>query len=190
MFGPAWRGRRVALLQDLEHVNVAIDVGAGEGFLVGEAQRRGLPLSGYEPSSAMRRRALRRSTPLMRGEASSLAVQDNSIDAIVVTYPGPWIFESTTWLEFARVLRIGGRIQILASGDVRRGPGATFRCCVLSLAYGAENAVPPELCAAALAGISGEWQVAPDLWGTVVIWSGGLDVAAEPQANSESVIDG
>lgn len=170
--GPAWQGRRLALLTELPAAAVVIEVGAGEGRLLRELGFRAIHSTGYEPSPAMRRRAWIRSIGLIAGRAENLPLPDAAVDLILITYPGPWIFEPETWSEFARVLRDGGQVRILAGGRLGVGGDAGLRGGLLGLIYGRPSEAVPALNVAISSGIDGEWSWRPDRWGAALIWLG------------------
>ncbi len=136
LFGAAWHGRRVALIEDLGDPRRILDVGAGEARLVADAERRMLVATGVEPSAAMRRAGLVRSASLLAGSAMDLPLPSGACEACVISYPGRWIFNPQTWLELGRVLEPDGRVVVLLGGTYERGPGAAVRRRLLRLAYG------------------------------------------------------
>ena len=174
-FGPAWPGRRRALLDRVSgSTGLVVDLGCGEGRLLAEATTRGLAAIGVEPSPTMARRARRRGASVARGESGHLPLRHGAADAVIATYPGPWVVAPGTWREIERVLRPGGIAVILLGGTTERGRLATARRVVGSLVYGRRGdhldlVSLPELGTSQL---SGYWRPVSDEWGTAIIWEG------------------
>ena len=174
-FGPAWPGRRRALLDWLsDSTGLLVDLGCGEGRLLTEVTKRGLTAVGVEPSPAMTRRARRRGVTVVRGESGNLPLRNGAVDAVIATYPGPWIVAPRTWREIDRVLRPGGVVLILLGGTTERGRLTTARRLVSGLVYGRRGdyldlASLPQLGSSQ---ISGSWRPVSDRWGTALIWDG------------------
>lgn len=115
--------------QALAHVRGqrVLEIGFGTGDLLAEMAGHGWQAVGLEPSPAMqrvaahklRRRGLR--VARLRGVAQALPFAAGAFDALVATFPAPYILAHETWQEAARVLRPGGRLVIaglLVEGDV------------------------------------------------------------------------
>ncbi len=105
-------------MRALEYVQGAqvLEIGPGPGHLLAEMVQRGLHPVGLELSFPMARRAQRRTgfaVPLAQGRAQALPFPDRAFDAVVTTFPAPFIREPATWREAARVLRPGGRFIVL-----------------------------------------------------------------------------
>ena len=116
--------RRLAL----EHVagERILEIGFGTGDLLIEMADLGWHVWGLEPSRAMQRvtthKLARRGlwVPRLEGHAQALPFADASFDAIVATFPAPYILSPATWVEAARVLnptsgaddQCGGRLII------------------------------------------------------------------------------
>lgn len=180
VYGPSWKGRRLALVADLPDAAVVIEVGSGEGRLVRHLDRLAVQAIGYEPSPAMRQRAWRRGIPLVSAPAERLPVPDGIVDMILITYPGPWIFGRETWCEFARVLRVGGEVRILVGG---RLGNRSVRSWLLRLVYGSNAKAPASIDAAGVAGIDGGWKWISDAWGAALVWSGTRSVSRRSVVN-------
>jgi ubiquinone/menaquinone biosynthesis C-methylase UbiE len=85
-------------------------------------QRIGLdisPFMGHLAGRKLRKHHLK--SPLVRGRAQYLPFPDNSFDAIVSTFPTPFIIESETLAEAHRILKQGKRLVIVPSGVLTGG---------------------------------------------------------------------
>jgi SAM-dependent methyltransferase len=82
---------------------------------------------GVELSGPMSRRAARKARgAVARGDGRSLPVSTGSIDAILLTFPAPYVLEPAFWSEAARVVRPGGRLRVLLdAGPAYLSPGST-----------------------------------------------------------------
>jgi SAM-dependent methyltransferase len=90
------------------------EIGPGPGHLLARMRADGADAVAVELSSAMAARAAARSPgAVARGDARSLPFRTQSLDALVVTFPAPYVRDQRFWREAARVLRIGGRMRIL-----------------------------------------------------------------------------
>lgn len=156
LWGAAWSARRLHLTAYLYSDDHVLDVGCGEGQLLMELCRLGFNAAGVEPSGSMRRRCKRKSLNVRAGTAQRIPWPNDSIDVIVVTYPGDWIFDAESWSEFRRVTRPGGRVVALLGGDYCRGPFSILRSTVIQVLYPrtASPGEPPGVVAI------------PDQWGT------------------------
>jgi len=106
--------------QALDHVagGRVLEVGFGTGELLLEMQRRGWAVWGLDLSPAMHRvmaRKLRRrglSLPHVRAFTQAMPFGDERFDAVVSTFPAPYILHPDTLHEIHRVLVPGGRLVI------------------------------------------------------------------------------
>lgn len=109
---PAAPKRAVADLQILE-------LGFGTGSLLIEMQQHGVLPVGLERSSEMhavtedKLQQHRISIPRIQGEAQHLPFANSSFDALLATFPAPYIVAPPTLYEAARVLRPGGRLIVM-----------------------------------------------------------------------------
>jgi SAM-dependent methyltransferase len=111
---PAWR--RLAL----PHVGQGqvLELGFGTGELLAEATARGMALTGLELSPAMHAVAARRlaaqglAPPRVQAAAQAMPFPRMAFDAVLATFPAPYILQPETVAECARVLRPGGRLVI------------------------------------------------------------------------------
>ncbi len=110
-----------------------LEIGFGTGELLLEMAGRGWQVVGLERSPAMqrvaagkmRRRGLWASRLLADAQALPLATA--SLDAIISTFPAPYILAPATWQEAARALRPSGRLIIaglFVEVDLATLPGA------------------------------------------------------------------
>jgi ubiquinone/menaquinone biosynthesis C-methylase UbiE len=96
-----------------------LEVGFGPGHLLADMAAAGYDVVGLDPSRHMLRRALRRLRGrqldglLCRGRAGALPFAPNAFDALVLTFPTPFVYE-LAWLRQARrVLRREGCLVIV-----------------------------------------------------------------------------
>jgi ubiquinone/menaquinone biosynthesis C-methylase UbiE len=124
------RGRSVRLVADLAGVGAGdrvVDVGCGPGRFLREAAERGAEAVGVDPSSQMRRLALRRTPARLRGAvrvvdgtAERLPLQDGAATAAwAVASFHHWADPAAGLAELHRVLEPGGRL-LIAEGLARR----------------------------------------------------------------------
>ncbi|MBN2004148.1 MAG: methyltransferase domain-containing protein [Anaerolineae bacterium] len=106
--------------QALDHAGGGrvLEVGFGTGELLLEMKRRGWNVWGLDLSPAMQRvtaRKLRRralTLPRVRARTQTLPFGDGRFDAVVSTFPAPYILHPDTLREIARTLAPGGRLVI------------------------------------------------------------------------------
>jgi ubiquinone/menaquinone biosynthesis C-methylase UbiE len=117
------RGRSVRLVADLAEVGPGdrvLDVGCGPGLFLREAAERGATAVGVDPSSQMRRLALRRTPARLRdavtvldGTAERLPLEDATVTvAWAVASFHHWDDADAGLAELRRVLVPGGRLLI------------------------------------------------------------------------------
>ena len=177
LFGESWHKRRLWCLADLPAGSMVVDVGAGEGRLVDEARRRGIRISGFDPSRRMRESASRRGVQIAAGTSYGLPLEQGSVGRVVVTYPGKWIGDERTWVEFDRVLDRPGEVRILVGGSYESGSGARVRSTLVRLAYGSGSRPKLSLPAAKRRGFIVKHVRRRDRWGTAHYY-----VAGRPDA--------
>ncbi len=120
------RWRRLALDELTGDEARVLELGFGTGALLAEMARRDVAqpktIIGLELSTAMQRvtdrrlRSQRLSTsdvPRLQASALAIPLADASIDAILSTFPAPYILHPATLAECVRVLRPGGRLVIV-----------------------------------------------------------------------------
>ena len=169
-YGGAWEGRRKHVTPT-ETTGTVVDLGCGEGRLLATLRNTGVFALGVEPSGQMAQRAVKRNVFVVQAIAQALPVQSGSVQCIVATYPGPWMVDSRTWDEIARVTAPGARIAILLGGDYSRGRWSSIRRPLLRLAYGRPDTTVaiPDL---GHPSIAGGIQVVDDTWGEAMLWCG------------------
>jgi ubiquinone/menaquinone biosynthesis C-methylase UbiE len=97
----------------LDHVTGirTLEIGFGTGELLLEMARRGLEVYGLDPSSEMHRVTARKMdqqdvrAPRVRGLAQRMPFPDQEFDALIATFPTPYILDPATLREAARLLR-------------------------------------------------------------------------------------
>ncbi len=186
-----WR-RWVCRALDFMEGERVLEVGCGPGHLLAAMARRGLRPVGLDRSPTMLRRARRRvgaAVPLVQGRAQALPFRRGSFEAVVTTFPAPFILEEATWWEAARVLRPGGRWVVLL-GAWPAGPAFGIQAFRLLFRWTArpDPAGFPRAIWHALAQEAGlrlqEWSVADgpwQLWGVLAIRA---DAGSEEKADS------
>ncbi len=113
------RWRRLALSELTGDEARVLELGFGTGALLAEMARRDIPALGLELSPAMQRVTARRlrtqrlDLPRLQASALAIPLADGSVDAILSTFPAPYILHPTTLAECARVLQPGGRLVIV-----------------------------------------------------------------------------
>ena len=113
-----------------------LEVGFGTGHLLARLARKGLEVIGVDKSPQMAAAARRRLDRAgLRGkiicaDAASLPLPEGSVGTIITTFPAGYVVQEAAWVEFARVLRPGGR-WIVVSGP--RPDGVRLRLAGLYL---------------------------------------------------------
>jgi SAM-dependent methyltransferase len=104
----------------------AVEIGPGPGHLLRWLRRRGVRAVAVELSAPMARRAaLRAPGVVAQGDGRALPLQTASVDALLLTFPAPYVREPAFWSEAARVVRPGGRLRILLdAGPAYLSPGS------------------------------------------------------------------
>jgi ubiquinone/menaquinone biosynthesis C-methylase UbiE len=130
--------RRIGL--DAARGGKILELGFGTGALLGEGTRRGRAMTGLELSPAMHRIAAGRlaraglpGVPRVQADACSMPFAPVAFDAVLATFPAPYILDPATLAECARVLRPEGRLVIVGMW-VR--PRAAWLRRLLPLFYG------------------------------------------------------
>jgi len=132
--GGRWRRWQRAALPHLVGRRV-LDVGCGPGHFLSELIAAGYDAYGLEQSTEMwagaSRRLARKGQPghLIAGDALELPFADASFDALVLTFPPPFVRDARFWSEAARVLGPSGRVVVVegATSNARLWPGILER---------------------------------------------------------------
>lgn len=134
-----WRTWQRTALKHLPPPNAFIlELAHGTGNLQLDLHAAGYRRVGLDISRAMgiiTRRKLKRnkvSAPLVRGGGQALPFADATFDAVVSTFPTPFIFEQATLHEIQRVLKPDGRLVIVINGLLT---GKNLASRTLELAY-------------------------------------------------------
>ena len=109
---------------DLRRGRTVADVGAGTGKLTRELVASGASVIAVEPVPGMRD-VLERAAPgsqVLDGTAEAMPVPDESVDAITVAQAFHWFDLPHTLAEFHRVLRPGGRFEVVWNRRLRDQP--------------------------------------------------------------------
>jgi SAM-dependent methyltransferase len=142
-FAGQWRVWQRLVLPRL-HGHAVLEVGCGTGWLLADMVAAGYDCQAIDASPQMVRAAqgtLRRrgfSTQVNRvheARAQDLPFADAQFDAVVSTFPAPYIADPTTLREIARVLRPGGRLIIV------EGAHLLPKTALLSVLVGIQNLV-------------------------------------------------
>ncbi|PZR98103.1 MAG: hypothetical protein DLM69_09045 [Candidatus Chloroheliales bacterium] len=149
-FRDQWRLWQQATLPYLKGRRV-LELGPGTGVLLVELARDGYKVIGLELSPPMLHQARkrlrkhanatnRRQVLLLRGRGQAIPLADNSVDSVLSTFPSDYITIPATLAEVARVLRPGGRLVIVPSGQLlpRDNAGKLLRA-IEHAAYGDQN---------------------------------------------------
>lgn len=113
--------RGMALWPEAEPGMWVLELGFGPGYLQAELARQGFRAAGVDLSPYMARRARRhlqaRHLPvrLVLARAQGLPFPDETFHRVVATFPTEYILDPHTLREVARVLRPGGRLDVLLS---------------------------------------------------------------------------
>ena len=122
-FAGQWAVWQQSALEHLRGRDV-LELGYGTGELILELCRRGYEPVGVDLSPRMRLiagRKLRRhgcAAQLLLGSSTGLPLPDGSFDTIISTFPSAYIADARTWEEAGRVLRPGGRVVVVLSGEL------------------------------------------------------------------------
>jgi ubiquinone/menaquinone biosynthesis C-methylase UbiE len=124
-----WRQWQRTALPHLPRQGRVLEVGFGPGHLLVDLAAAGYQPMGLDLSRAMlrqaRRRLRRQGVPLAlcRGLASALPFATEAFDAVVLTFPAPFVYDRDWIRHLARVLRPGGRLVVVEQAwFTRRDP--------------------------------------------------------------------
>jgi ubiquinone/menaquinone biosynthesis C-methylase UbiE len=124
-----WRRWQEAALDFLPAATAAprvLELGHGPGHMLLALAERGYRPIGLDLSPQMGRMAWRRvngRTPLLRASVTAVPLADNSVDAVLATFPTDYVIEPRTIAQVKRVLGENGRLVILPQAQLTgRGP--------------------------------------------------------------------
>lgn len=124
-----WREWLATTLRFLPSEGRVLELGSGPGHLLVALGQAGLLTVGLDVSPGMvrlagrRLRARRLPLTLCRGAAGRLPLASESFEAVVVTFPTPFVYDPITHREIARVLKPSGRLVIAKQASFPgRGP--------------------------------------------------------------------
>jgi len=122
-----WRQWQRTALPYLPRQGRVLEVGFGPGHLLVDLAARGCQPVGLDLSRAMLRQARRRlrreklSLTLCQGRASALPFSAHAFDAVVLTFPTPFVYDPDWIRHLVRVLRPGGRLVVVEHTRFTRG---------------------------------------------------------------------
>jgi ubiquinone/menaquinone biosynthesis C-methylase UbiE len=122
-----WRKWQRTALSYLPVKGRVLEVGFGPGHLLVDLVETGRRPFGLDLSRAMLRQARRRLqarslvVPLCRGHAYTLPFVGEAFDAIVVTFPTPFVYAPAWLREVDRTLTPAGRLVVVEMATFRRG---------------------------------------------------------------------
>lgn len=137
--GGRWQAWQRSAIPYLPPSGRVLEVGSGPGHLVRTLAGAGYETIGLEVSRSMlglARRTLRRDTSaasICRGRAQALPFASQTFDAVVVTFPTPFVYESATLRELGRVLEAGRRLVIVLEAELTDRD--THARCIDGLCY-------------------------------------------------------
>ena len=126
-----WRAWQRTALDWLPPGGRVLEVGSGPGHLLADLARAGYQPTGLDLSRSMLRQARRRQArqglagSLCRGDASALPFGPDTFDAIVVTFPTPYVYEAAWIRQAKRVLKDRGRLVVVEMASFRKRDAAS-----------------------------------------------------------------
>lgn len=177
-----WQRTALPLLPDR---GLVVELGAGTGALARIGARPGRPWLAIEPSPAMlavaRRHHNYAGPRFVRSTADALPVVTGAADAVVATFPAPYILDAATHAEIARVLKPGGRAVVVLSGELLpHGRRRRLRRTALRLFSGGARTSSSEF---ALTGFAGEVRSVGTRHGTATVYVGWAAPERGPEAD-------
>ena len=168
-----WRRWQQTALAFLPAGGRVLEMGFGPGHLLADLAAAGYQPVGLDLSRVMVRQAARRlqrqglAVALCRGNASALPFAPRTFDAVVVTFPTPYVYDSAWRQHLRRVLRPGGRVVVVEMATFRqRSPAARDLEWLYGLT-GQRGPAPDLVAMLAEAGLSARHETA-DVEGTSV----------------------
>jgi ubiquinone/menaquinone biosynthesis C-methylase UbiE len=134
-----WRRWQQTILPHLPPSGRVLEVGFGPGHLLRDLASAGYQTVGLELSPTMTRLAGRRlgrerlDIALCRGDASALPFTGSAFDAVVLTFPTPYVYDPAWLAQLPRVLNAGGSLIVVEmasfSGNrpIERGLESLYR---------------------------------------------------------------
>lgn len=127
-FGQWWTWQRAALdFLNVEKGDFVLEIAHGTGSLQIDMDKLGYRRVALDYSPYMGRIARRKlhkkgiTAPFLRAKAQALPLPNSAFDAIVSTFPTPFIIELETLQEANRVLKSGGRFVIVVNAVLTKG---------------------------------------------------------------------
>lgn len=114
-----WRKWQQSTLACLPAAGTVLEVGFGPGHLLADLAAAGCQPVGLDLSPAMLRQARRRlrgqglKVPLCRGRAEALPFATCVFDAVVLTFPTPFVYDPAWLRHVVRALKPGGSLIVL-----------------------------------------------------------------------------
>jgi ubiquinone/menaquinone biosynthesis C-methylase UbiE len=181
-----WRRSAFGYLPVQDRLRV-LEIGFGTGELLLELAQRNIAVLGLELSPAMHQVARDKlrsrgvSAPLLRARAQAIPLASAQFDAILATFPAPYIVDPATLSECARTLRAEGRLVIVGLW-VAVKPAALAR--ILPLFYGAPapgvwEAIAQRMAAAGLCAELHRYIDGPFEVGVIVARNRGVDAKGQ-----------
>jgi ubiquinone/menaquinone biosynthesis C-methylase UbiE len=131
-FAGEWKRWQAASIPWLPGNGVVVELGSGTGTFAGEAAADAAAWIGLDISHEMIRTAKHHHKPLrpafVRASADAIPLRTGFADAIVATFPTPFIFDPSAAFEMRRVLKQNGRLVAVLSGELN--PVGLRRRCI------------------------------------------------------------
>ena len=131
----AWTASALPCVQD----GPVLEVGCGRGHLLPALAARGWTALGLDRSPQMARAAHRRHRAVCQGDGMALPLADGSVGTLITTFPAPYVLRPETQVEFARVVRPGGRWLWVDVPMLFDGRATALARAITAIAYGEER---------------------------------------------------
>jgi ubiquinone/menaquinone biosynthesis C-methylase UbiE len=134
-----WRRWQQTILPHLPPSGRVLEVGFGPGHLLRDLALAGYRTVGLELSPAMlqlagrRLRRQRLDIALCRGDAGALPFTGSAFEAVVLTFPTPYVYDRAWLAQLPRVLRAGGSLIVVemasfnGKSPIERGLESLYR---------------------------------------------------------------
>lgn len=144
LFLGEWARWQETALPPLPPAGLIVELGAGTGRLAAIGARPERRWIALEPSPSMRSAARRQirgtGASLVRATARSIPLRDGAADAVVATFPTPYIHDRAVHAEVARILAPEGRFVVVLDGALAPdGWRRRLRCRALRRFYGTDG---------------------------------------------------